>query len=203
MKYFIFDFDGVLADSWDLTVRWNQDRANLSRVDTEQRLHEYFLKPKHPKQTPYTEQEKAEQQELLYSIPNHYGSNVFPLFQGFIDELNELKDTKMAVVSSGPSSAVVATLATTTLQFTHILCFDDHHSKEEKIARICKDWSVDPSEIYYFTDTLADYHELKNYLNPTKIIGCSWGFHGYRTLAMEIPTRQILRQFNDIQNIIS
>jgi phosphoglycolate phosphatase-like HAD superfamily hydrolase len=202
MKYYIFDFDGVLADSWDLLVRFIQTWRNLTRLDAEQFLHDYFLEPRHDKTSGMDELAKAKQQQLLHDISSHYGSEIFPLFQGFIDELAKIKDAKMAVVSSGPTRTVKKTLSQVSLDFTHILCFDDHHSKEENIALICKDWGVDPSDIYYFTDTLADYLELKNYLNSAKIIGCSWGVHGFRTLSREIPTTQILTNFSQIHSLL-
>src|SRR3989344_677457 len=120
------------------------------------------------------------------------------MFDAFIKEINSLKNVKIAVVSSNHSDCVNHGIKKSKLKPTHVLCFDDHHSKEEKIEMIAKKWGVDKKEVYYFTDTKADVYELENFLDRKKIIGCSWGWAGVDKLREVLPENQILKTYKDI-----
>lgn len=67
-------------------------------------------------------------------------------------------------MSSGSEEYVQPALIRSGLEPTHVLCFEDHHSKEEKIELICKDRGVNIQDVYYITDSLADVYELKDFL---------------------------------------
>ena len=73
---------------------------------------------------------------------------------------------------------------------------------KKKLEQICKDWNIDISEAYYFTDTQTDVKELRDIMDPGKIIGCAWGYQGYDKLLEVLPASQILREFSDIHNVI-
>jgi hypothetical protein len=200
--YLIFDFDGVFADSWDLLVKFQMNYEGKTAEQIRQQYFNFFLKPMHSNRDDFNEAKQMKQQIFLDAIIPHHGTNIFPLFQGFVDEIIKISTDYRAVVSSGSTKYVVPTLATTPLTFSHILGFEDHHSKEEKISLICKEWGVSPQDVYYFTDTVSDVVELRDYIDPTKIIGCSWGFHGYETLSTVLPKEQILVEFGDVRNIL-
>lgn len=199
--YLIFDFDGVLADSWELLVNFQKDVDNVKKEEIEAKFKEYFLQPKHSKKVDFDQEKQAKQQARLDAVIPHYGSDIFPLFQGFVDEVAKINTEYLAIVSSGSNKYLLPTTATTPLKFTHVLGFEDHHSKEEKVETICKDWGVSPQEIYYFTDTVSDVIELRDFIDSTKIIGCSWGFHGYETLSTVLPKEQLLVEFEDVHNL--
>lgn len=113
-----------------------------------------------------------------------------------------IKNTKLAIVSSANIDYHLALIKQTGLEFTHILGFKDHYSKEEKVKTIAKDWGVSLNELYYFTDTKTDFWELENLLDKTKIIGCAWGFQGYEKMLEILPKEQVLKEFSDIHKII-
>ena len=93
-------------------------------------------------------------------------------------------------------------LAKTNINPTHILAFEDHHSKEDKIETICTDWGVTPNDVYYFTDSLADAYELQDFISPEKLIGVAWGFCGREVLLKELKPEYILDTSYDIHRVL-
>ena len=97
----------------------------------------------------------------------------------------------------------VSTIAPkTNIKPTHTLTFEDHHTKEQKIETICKDWEVPVESVYYFTDSLADVYELQNFIAPGKLIGVAWGFSGKENLLKELPPTSILNTFTEITTLL-
>ena len=204
MKYLIFDFDGVLADTFEANL---QARINLGRVKTRaaalERIHSYFdNKPTHTRNHSLSEAELADFRKRIVEMGTEIGRLGFPMFQEFIDEIKKITDKKVAIVSTGSIVYVKDKALASGLNPTHILTYEDHHSKEEKIEQICKGWGISVKDVYYFTDSKADVYELENFLDRRKIIGASWGFCGYEKLKELLPENQILREFSDIHKII-
>lgn len=198
IKYLIFDFDGVLGDTFEQTISFYQDLNNTSYDSAREITIKNFEKSAYSKNTVLSDVQRQGKIKRRLDFSKHLDKVDFELFHEFIEEIRKLKNTKLAIVSSGSREYILPKIKDLDLDFTHILTFEDHHSKEEKIAQICKDWEVDQKEVYYFTDTKADVLELENFLDRTKIIGCSWGFHGFEKLLELLPKNQILRNFGDI-----
>ena len=113
-----------------------------------------------------------------------------------------MMDTKLAIVSSGLEEIMKYIMGPELCsEFEFILGRETHTSKEEKIKMINKSWQAPIDEIYYFTDTLSDYLELRDFLEPKRIIGCSWGWMGYTPLKLEMSKKQILRKPQDFKKI--
>jgi leucyl-tRNA synthetase len=200
IKYFIFDFDGVLGDTWNATVeaRFAMDE-DKSKNETISKLQEYFgKKPHHTRDSVQATEEIERDVRWSRSFGEQMIRHEINLFEDFINEVKKYKNIKCAVVSSGSGMYVKNTLKKSKIKFTHVLSFEDGKSKEDKIERVCKDWGVGVKQIHYFTDTKADVFELENLLDREKIIGCSWGFNGFDKLNEVLPERQILRSFDDI-----
>jgi leucyl-tRNA synthetase len=204
-KHIVFDFDGVLGDTWKATIKTRMTWGDLKNENEAiKEFLDYFdKKPSHVRSGNITEQ--ALKDNLSWTIKFATGllKEEIKLFTGFIKEISKLKNTKLAVVSSGSELYVKSFSKKTGLDFTHILCYEDHHSKEEKIEIIAKDWGVSVNDIYYFTDTKADVYELENLLDRKKIIGCSWGFMGRTKLMEALPEEQILDEFKDIHQVFN
>lgn len=204
MKYFIFDFDGVIADTWELGIQALIDlgEKNDREEALQFRTHHFSTRPVHQRDKDGINQDDMQKlKDRTLKMNQYFVEKGVPLFEGFVVELQHLHSVTMAVVSSGSRISVVPNAQKTGLPFTHILSLEDGHSKEDKIMRICKDWKVKVNDVYYFTDTLSDVYELENYLDRTKIIGCAWGYLGYDALRTELPDGQILKQFTDIHRL--
>ncbi len=199
-QYFIFDFDGVLGDTWKATVEARFAMGDFkTREESTANLMKYF------ENIPHTSRQFAktsEEEESVLMWTRSFGENMLKheinLFKEFITEIKKYKNAKMAVVSSGSEIYVKSTLKKSGLKFSHVLTYEDSRSKEEKIEKICGDWKIDVKDAHYFTDTKADVYELENLLDRNKIIGCAWGYHGFEKLKEVLLERQILKNFKDI-----
>lgn len=202
MEHLIFDFDGVIGDtkvaSSEATAIVNNVDVNTAFNSNQQYAHN---KPSHARNHTLTDKEMTD----IYNWTSQFGelmkASNFPLFSKFVSEIESIPTPHKAVVSSGSQKYVIPSLAKTKIDPTHILAFEDHHSKEDKIETICKDWGVKVTDVFYFTDTLADIYELREMLAPGKLIAVSWGYCTYEVLAKELPAKYILKIPKDIHNV--
>ena len=202
MHYIIFDFDGTLADSWDATLKTHAEMTGKTIEETStEMLNHRLVTPRYTKDRVYTQ---AETDELMKFRKDEYELKVkheLRLFTSFVEELHKLKDVKMAVVSTAFQPALEKFCTESGLSFTHVIGFGPNFSKEVKMEEIAQDWKVDLNQIYFVTDTIRDVVEAKTFLDPSKILGCAWGFHGPDRLLEVLPKEQILYNFEDIHKI--
>lgn len=203
-KNLIFDFDGVLGDTYEqgLDVRMVvNDYKNLdeARADAQN----YFTKkPNHTRNHTLTREELQKSYEWVKRYGELLHEKGFGLFDNFIEEIKRLKEVNKAVVSTGSQIYVLPAMAKVDTEFTHILAYEDHHSKEEKIELVCRDWGVPLDDVYYFTDTLADVYELRDLLHKDKLIGVTWGYCTKEQLLTELPPQNILDTPEDLAKIV-
>ena len=204
-KYFIFDFDGVLGDTWDaaLDVRVAVGDAKDHKESAEM-ARGYFNNP-----SPHTKNSKRTEKQIRDSIlwTERFGHQVNGskpgLFDGFIKEVKKYKNARYAVVSSGSKIYIEPALKKSGMKFSHVLSFENHHSKEEKIQTVCDAWGVKKEDVYYFTDTKSDVFELENFLDRNKLVGCAWGWGGIEMLREVLPEKQVLKDFKDIHRFFN
>jgi phosphoglycolate phosphatase-like HAD superfamily hydrolase len=199
MNYIIFDFDGTLADSWNATLKTHAEMTGKTIVETStEMLNHRLVTPRYTKDRIYTQ---AETDELMKFRKDEYElkeKHELKLFKSFVEELKKIENTKMAVVSTAYQPALDKFCTASGLSFTHVIGFGPNFSKEAKMEEITKDWGIELSDIYFVTDTIRDVVEAKTFLDPTKILGCAWGFHGADRLLEVLPKEQILYNFEDI-----
>lgn len=200
-KYLIFDFDGVLADTFEIVSKVRAEVKNTSINNGKDEIRNFLKNVNHGKNHTLSQDEIEAKKQGILELNKASLKYEFSLFDGFIEQIKQAElgyNLKLAVVSSASKEFILdPALAKTDIEFTHILGIEDHHSKEEKIVQICKDWQINAKEVFYFTDTTGDVLELQNYLDPNKILGCSWGWHGGDELAKILPKHQILGNFAD------
>lgn len=197
----IFDFDGVIEDTWEATILSNVAISGLPREEVEKRTHNYFsVKPIHSKGADIETLQKRE--KYIFDFAKEMLKYPNKRFDVFVDHIKSIKNIRYAIVSSGTASYIKQSVLDSGLMSTHILTAEDHHSKEEKIALICKDWGIEETCVYYVTDTQADVYELEGFLDKKKIIGCAWGFQGYDKLKEVLPESQIMKSQYGLANIL-
>lgn len=202
IKHLIFDFDGVLGDTW--SVR-NEAMMQLDNKTLEQVIVEsdaYFSQPSHTRKHDFSKDQIMERLEWSREFGKIVKKLDFDLFHEFIEELKKIKEKKMAIVSSGTRIYIENKVKKLKLDFTHVLTLEDHYSKEEKVELVCRDWGVEPKDVYYFTDAQSDVLELKDIMDVKKIIGCSWGYQGFYKLIEVLPEKQILKDFEDVHSVL-
>ncbi len=202
-KYLIFDYDGVIANSNEANLAcWAELRAGGDYQKAKEMRDEYFDQPRHHKDHKLSPEEFERQTATSWNFMECMANKEFYLFDEFINEIAKIPNTKLAIVSSASRDLLILPkIRNCKLNFTHILGRENHHSKEEKVAQVCKDWGISPTQAYYFTDTKADVIELQDFMDKTKIIGCSWGWAGRDKLLEVLPESQILDKFEDIHRL--
>ncbi len=203
-KYLIFDFDGVILDSWSATLEAHYRlQTELTKAQIKDKLlNDRLVKPRYTSDKKYTPEQLKELMEFRkreYDIKAEVG---LKLFRGFVNELKKLKNVKMAIVSTAYQPVLEQFAGEAGLNFDFIDGFSENFSKVKSIKRIAEDWGTDLNELYFFTDTIRDIIEVKNILNPNRIIGCGWGFHGYQRLKEVLPEEQILQNFKDVHKVL-
>ena len=199
-KYLIFDFDGVLADTWQSTV---QSVAEIDQTTLEiatERILETHQKPMSEDRP--AQPNMADRISRILVLNKLVVEKGFELFVGFLKEIEAISNTRIAIVSSGSREHLIApVLSKFNLKFDFVLGIEDHVSKVEKVKEISQKWKVDINDVYFFTDTVSDVVELEPILNKEKLIGCSWGWHGKQRLESVLNSEQILNNFSDIHRI--
>ena len=205
MKHLIFDFDCVLGDTYEAGIDIRMIINNIpTRDEAIIDLYKYFSqKPNHTRDHTLTSEELQKSYEWIKRYGELLHKKGFSLFDDFINEIRNLENTNKAIVSSGSQIYLLPAIAKTDIEFTHILAYEDHHSKEEKIEIISRDWGVTISEIYYFTDSLADVFELKDFIQEGKLIGVSWGYCSKEQLLSELAPANILDFPSDLAKIVT
>ena len=203
-QYIIFDFDGVLADTYQVSKKAHQIIAEKSaQTGAFVSMDAYAAsKPNHTKDHTLTLRELHDLETKVSEFGTIVLEEGFPLFEDFISEIRSLQLVHQAVVSSGSQKYILPAIAKMGLEFTHVLAFEDHHSKEDKIEHICQDWGIDPCEVFYFTDTLADVYELRDMVLPQRLIGVSWGYCSKDQLLTELSAHHILDIPADIHRVL-
>lgn len=202
--YLIFDFDGVIGDTYEASIAAHiRYGSRPTRAEAIAEMNEYFnKKPNHTRNHTMTEAELAATSKWTTEFGQIMHDIGFGLFADFVTAIEGIDTPYKAVVSSGSQNYVAPALAKTNINPTHILAFEDHHSKEEKIELVCREWGVAVSEVFYFTDSLADVYELEHFITPGKLIGVAWGFSGKENLLKELPPEYILDTPTDLTKVI-
>lgn len=205
MLNLIFDFDGVIGDTYEVAKLAHEKIRSKSKENSVfVSLDEYSAtKPNHSKNHTLTTEEMTHLKLKVSEFGDFVTEQGFSLFEDFVKEIKLIGAKNQAVVSSGSQNYILPALEKTGLNFTHILAFEDHHSKEEKIELICQDWGINVGEVYYFTDTLADVYELKDIISPSKLIGVSWGYCSKDQLLTELSPENILNSPTDLPRLIA
>lgn len=204
-QYLIFDFDGVLGDTWKVMLQAKVDMGDTDNLEdaTRSAIEWFSGTSDHTRDLNRTPEQIKRRDEWNATFGKLMSQSKFSLFDGFIKELKKLKNAKFAVVSSGSAQYVIPALKNCGIKFSHILAYEDHHSKEEKVEQICKEWGIDIKDAYYFTDTNQDVYELNKIMNPKRIIGCAWGYLGFDRLKKAILEHLILKKFEDLRKIFT
>ncbi|MEI8338192.1 MAG: class I tRNA ligase family protein [bacterium] len=202
-KYLIFDFDGVIGDTYKanlqarVAVGWAKDIEDSKRVSFE-----YFSRrPHHAKGHTMTTKEIRTMLDKCKIFGESINQSGFKIFTDFVNEIKKLKKVKIAFISSGSNVYVHDAIKKTKLNHDGILTIEDSLSKEDKLESFAKKWKTDIKNIYYFTDANADVYELESLMDRKKIIGCSWGYLGEEELLKALPANQILKTPKDIHKV--
>ena len=179
-KVIIFDFDGVIADTFNLHLELSQyfQPQTTAEVLIEHTMGNPLLEPKikfkkeelPPYFDMYTEKIKKE--------------DYFPVVNAI---KNLSKKYTLVICSGSPEKGIRKFLKFWDIENCFAGVYDVYtsHNKIEKFGMIFKDHKVNVDECIYVTDTVGDIKEAKA-IN-IKTIAVTWGFHSKMILLAAKP----------------
>ena len=193
-KFVLFDFDGVIADSYN--VAWDTARTLCKRVSEgeyraafEGNVHE-----RHDALMAQVHGEECRHDLDWFSIFTPAFEERAQLFSGMREVVESLSHAYiLIIVSSTVTSPIQGFLEKHHIgrYFSEVMGADVHTSKHEKIKMVFEKYGISASQCIFVTDTLGDMREAK--AADVGAIGVAWGFHSRETLAKGEPFRIVER----------
>lgn len=198
----LFDFDGVIADSWEIAFETSRTVFPSFDEESYRRMFEGNVHESHKEMVSNEERERATDIEWfdVYVPKFETRARLFPGMREVIESLSH--EYILIIVSSTITSPIQGFLEKHHIgrYFSEVMGADVHTNKHEKIKMIFEKYGTSASECVFITDTLGDMREAK--LAGVSAIGVSWGFHPRETLAEDKPFR-IVEQPTDIKPAIA
>lgn len=196
MKAIIFDFDGVIHDTFDFHKNKIHEFTGIYLSDQEFRdIHNGNFFHSVPKKIQHIDWE-AYRDYIFYEQSN------LKIKKEVEDTLLDLsKNYELHIISSGGTNNIIQYLWNNNLIsiFKEILGLESHKSKVEKFSFIFEKHNLSPDECVFITDTLGDILEANKI--GIKSIGCAFGFHGKTKIAEGDPYTTVWN-FYEIQKVI-
>ncbi len=194
-QFVLFDFDGVIADTFAAASALAQRVCKHETVETYRSAFEGNIydaidinapdggRPDHGPACEHTLDWWTEYQKLLVDAR---------AFDGIDQVIKELAGKyQLAIVSSATVSIIEPMLERFGVRslFSDILDADVHPKKTRKIEMLFEKYGVGARECVFVTDTLGDIREAAHH--AVGAIACTWGFHSRETLEKGVPFRII------------
>lgn len=196
-KLVLFDFDGVLVDSFELAYEISQSFVDVNISREEYRAffngNVYDSAPSHDKK------EERLQADDPWFVPYKAGLMKLEPVEGIAETLAALHQDGyiLSVVSSSLNAPILDYVKKHGLDhyFDDILGADVHKSKVVKIQQTLAKHQATASDAVFITDTLGDMREAEK--AAVESIGVSWGFHDIEHLSRGNPLN-IVRHPSDL-----
>ncbi|MBI2630698.1 HAD family hydrolase [Candidatus Nomurabacteria bacterium] len=188
MKLVIFDFDGVLANTIELSYTIHTAKnPNMTLEHFKEYSNGNF----------YENYNKAVKEGRHIPADDFYGDykkglDILTIDKILHDSILFLsKKYKLVIISSTNSSFINDFLANENLSgyFADILGADVHTSKALKIKTVLEKYKLDPSNCVFVTDTLGDIKEAREC--SVQSIAVTWGLHDKSILEKGNPVKII------------
>lgn len=189
-KFVLFDFDGVIADSY--AIAWQTARVMCKRV-TEAEYKNAFEGNVHERHDDMMSADHGSdcRHDLdWFSIFTPMFEERARFFDGMKEVIEQLShEYILIIVSSTITSPIQGFLEKHHIgrYFSEVMGADVHTSKHEKIKMIFDKYGTHAEDCTFITDTLGDMLESKK--ENVGAIGVSWGFHPRETLTKGDPFR--------------
>lgn len=191
----IFDFDGVIADSYWLALKVSQrkfptitEEEHLNGFEGNIVIWEKGLT--HPKT------------DIDFNAEIQREMHLVEFFEVEEAIASLAKKHRLSIVSSGLSATIRAYLEREAMLgfFPDILGFDVHASKHEKILSLMKKYELMPKDCVMVTDTSGDVREAS--MAGVDSIVVSWGFHNMERLS-KVPHYRMIHKPSELEPAIT
>jgi phosphoglycolate phosphatase len=189
-NYILFDFDGVIADSFNQAFEVNKMiYPHLTNEEYKKRF-EGNINDWKKTESEHNEDFNHDVDFYTEYLPRLRSEvKIFPDMEKVIEDLST--QYSLIIVSSELTAPIQELLGKYELThfFTEIMGNDVHKSKIEKIKMVITKYNTDSKRCIFVTDTLGDIREATHMGVST--IGVSWGFHKHETLMKGKPFRVV------------
>ena len=193
MKAIIFDFDGVLADTYNFNMGLTKEVGHDVNHEVFKAHHDgnVFEQPK----IPFTKKSA----DNFFSKYLERITVVQPFFS--LENIKTIKEIcPLYIISSNHKKSIQKFLKHHQLDFfDEILGVEFHKSKVEKFKYLFEKYNFKPEEIVFVSDTLGDVLEAKKV--DVKTIAVDFGFHDRERLEKGNPFK-IVSNFVELFEII-
>lgn len=184
-KTLLFDFDGVIVDTFD--VSYKSMKARVSDPPDEDGYRSWFDGNIYDSEGAGLSNVRVDENDQFYKLYAPQLMEKEPV-SGIIDVIKELHtDHRMVIVSSSLSSSIKDYLDKHNLlrHFDKIYGGDIHKSKVVKIKMVFAEFNASPDDCLFITDTLGDMREATKV--GVRSFGVTWGFQKLAALQKGNP----------------
>lgn len=202
-KVVIFDFDGVVVDSFDHLYEINRLAAlEVGKVLMEEDFRNFFVGNIHKEIGNFIGSDS--QQNNLFTaykykiFPDFYNEQTVRLFD-FSEEMivSIAVLGELVIISSAPENLILNVLKSKNLDryFANISGINRNGKRETVIKRLNND-----QDTYFITDTVGDIVEVAGL--DVVSFGVTWGFHGEKEL-LEVNPTYVVNDYKELIKLIS
>ncbi len=193
IKLIIFDFDGVLADSFDTfypLIRDGMSHVGLSLSPSQYR--DFFIGNVHQGFKDFIKNENKHASFLKFRSSNYdkyyydkrHKAKFFPEVLNFLKKIN--KTNILTIASSGRQKNVISLLKKNHVRnLFPLVIANGSINKSGMIKKILNKFNKKAEESVMVTDTVGDLKVAKKM--GLKTIAVTWGFHSAKILKSEKP----------------
>lgn len=181
-KILLFDFDGVIVNTFDICFEISGKFHSALSVDEYRRWFEGNIHDR-----PRRDDTKPSDGSRFFDMYNPRLLALAPV-AGIQDVLKTLhKNHLLVIVSSTINGPIAEYLKKHDLlrYFDKVFGSDVHKSKVEKIKMVFNEYGAAPADCLFITDTLGDMREAEK--TGVSALGVSWGYHPSETLMRGNP----------------
>jgi phosphoglycolate phosphatase-like HAD superfamily hydrolase len=196
MKHIIFDFDGVLADTFDFHLKKANELFHVELTAQEYKdmhngnFHKHTLKKMSGfKPLEYPNLVAKDQAKLPLD----------PKIKKLLEKLS--KDYRLHIISSGWERQIVPFLKNHKIEhlFTELLFADHGKLKSGKFKKLFASQNTTSKNCLFVTDTLGDISESQEVNIP--VIAVTFGFHDKEHLKSGLPT-YLADSWSEVEKVI-
>ena len=184
IKYIVFDFDGTLADTFDVIKNIAMNEYSEYDMDVE-----LFKSEGAKGMLKMLNIPRWKIPGMILNVTNKLrNSKNIKLFPGIVDLLINLKkDYKIGILSSNSKEIINDTLKEYDIEnlFEFVYSESSLFGKHSVLKRMCSKHNIDPLEVIYVGDEDRDIIAAKK--AKIKTIAVTWGFNSKEKLSRENP----------------
>jgi hypothetical protein len=186
----VFDFDGVLADTYQLHVDFLRYKFKQKAERAQALLSKSCQPSKKKKWIPF----KVSGQKYFYHyLIKHITDQHRLLFHTQLQQVLTMPQSK-AIVSLGSKKYIEYILGSDTKHFAHIIGrFEMGSDKAKGLALLSKESGFALEDMICITDTVADIHEFAKCVSFEHIWAVDWGFCPAEALLPYLEKNRLLR----------